>query len=145
MASIDIVMAPYKNQADEEACLYALQLASSCILPMTLKAAIELDMLEILVKGCGGPLGKPAMTASDVESYLKTDNPQVPILHFLIQKIILIHLNGLLLFAYPVYQYNAYGFHSKKKKNQTSSEFLFYFYYFVLFFLKFEGSMANHL
>jgi Dimerisation domain len=132
MASIDIVMAPYKNQADEEACLYALQLASSCILPMTLKAAIELDMLEILVKGCGGPLGKPAMTASDVESYLKTDNPQVPILHFLIQKIILIHLNGLLLFAYPVYQYNAYGFHSKKKRIRPVLNF--YFIFTILFY-----------
>ncbi|RLM84848.1 caffeic acid O-methyltransferase [Panicum miliaceum] len=34
--------------ADEEACLYALQLASSSILPMTLKSAIELGLLEVL-------------------------------------------------------------------------------------------------
>jgi hypothetical protein len=33
---------------DEEACMYALQLASSSILPMTLKNAIELGLLEAL-------------------------------------------------------------------------------------------------
>ncbi|KAJ1693296.1 hypothetical protein LUZ63_009994 [Rhynchospora breviuscula] len=61
---------------EEEACMHALQLASASILPMTLKAAVELDVLEILVKGCGGPFGKPVMTASDVVSHLKTNNPQ---------------------------------------------------------------------
>lgn len=77
MGSLDIATPPCKtSQADEEACLYSLQLASSCILPMTLKAAIELDMLEILVQGCGGPSGKPLMTATDVTSRLNTDNPQ---------------------------------------------------------------------
>lgn len=75
MGSIDIVVAPQKVQVDEEACLYSLQLASSCILPMTLKAAVELDLLEILVAGCGGPSGKPVMTATDVANHLKTDNP----------------------------------------------------------------------
>jgi hypothetical protein len=33
---------------DEEACMYALQLASSSILPMTLKNAIELGLLDVL-------------------------------------------------------------------------------------------------
>ncbi|KAJ1693298.1 hypothetical protein LUZ63_009996 [Rhynchospora breviuscula] len=61
---------------EDEACKHALQLVASSILPMTLKAAIELDVLEILVKGCGGPSGKPIMTASDVASHLKTNNPQ---------------------------------------------------------------------
>lgn len=77
MGSIDIVTAPQKVQVDEEACLYSLQLASSCILPMTLKAAVELNLLEILVAGCGGPSGKPVMTAADVANNLKTDNPLV--------------------------------------------------------------------
>lgn len=36
--------------ADEEACMYAMQLASSSILPMTLKNAIELGLLEVLQK-----------------------------------------------------------------------------------------------
>ena len=34
--------------ADEEACMYAMQLASSSILPMTLKNALELGLLEVL-------------------------------------------------------------------------------------------------
>ncbi|KAJ4783969.1 Caffeic acid-3-O-methyltransferase [Rhynchospora pubera] len=67
-----------KNYADEEeeACKYAMQLAGACVLPMTLNAAIKLGVLEILVKGSGGPFGKPVMTASDVASHLKTNNPQ---------------------------------------------------------------------
>ncbi|KAJ3690541.1 hypothetical protein LUZ61_019705 [Rhynchospora tenuis] len=76
IGTIDNVVVPQKVQADEEACLYALQLASSAILPMTLKAAIELDLLEIIVAGCGGSSGKPVMTATDIASRLKTSNPQ---------------------------------------------------------------------
>jgi flavonol 3-O-methyltransferase/caffeic acid 3-O-methyltransferase len=34
--------------ADEEACMYAMQLASASILPMTLKNALELGLLEVL-------------------------------------------------------------------------------------------------
>lgn len=83
MGSVDIVEAPQKVQFDEEACLYALQLTSSCILPMTLKAAVELDLLDILVAGCGDPSGKPVMTATDVANHLKTDNPQVSIYIYL--------------------------------------------------------------
>ncbi|KAJ3690538.1 hypothetical protein LUZ61_019702 [Rhynchospora tenuis] len=73
-----VAVAQLKNCANEEdeACKHALQLVTFSILPMTLKAAIELDLLEILVKGCGGPSGKPIMTASDVASHLKTNNPQ---------------------------------------------------------------------
>lgn len=82
MGSIDTVAAPHKDQVDQEACLYALQLASASILPMTLKAAIELDVLEILVKGCGSPSGEPVMTATDVASHLETDNPEVTITLF---------------------------------------------------------------
>ncbi|CAN6334010.1 unnamed protein product [Urochloa humidicola] len=36
--------------ADEEACMYAMQLVSSSILPMTLKNAIELGLLDVLQK-----------------------------------------------------------------------------------------------
>jgi len=69
-----------RDEADEEACMHALQLASASILPMTLKAAIELDVLEILVSGCGGPFGKPVMTPDDVAAQLKTQNPQAAIM-----------------------------------------------------------------
>jgi Dimerisation domain len=76
---LDVVKASHKDvdYTDEEACIYALQLSSASILPMALKAAIDLDVLEILVKGCGGHSGNPNMTASDIVSYLKTNNPQV--------------------------------------------------------------------
>lgn len=73
---VHVAMVP-RDEADEEACMHALQLCSASILPMTLKAAIELDVLEILVKGCGGPYGKPIMTPIDVAAHLKTENPQV--------------------------------------------------------------------
>ena len=60
--------------ADEEACMYALQLASSSILPMTLKNAIELGLLETLqsaaVAGGGGKaaLLTPAEVADKLPS-----------------------------------------------------------------------------
>ncbi|KAL5223256.1 hypothetical protein ABZP36_027969 [Zizania latifolia] len=53
--------------ADEEACMYALQLVSSSILPMTLKNAIELGLLETLV-GAGGKLLSPAEVADRLPS-----------------------------------------------------------------------------
>ncbi|KAG8086825.1 hypothetical protein GUJ93_ZPchr0010g7820 [Zizania palustris] len=53
--------------ADEEACMYAMQLASSSILPMTLKNAIELGLLETLV-GAGGKLLSPAEVADKLPS-----------------------------------------------------------------------------
>ncbi|KAF3319748.1 tricetin 3',4',5'-O-trimethyltransferase [Carex littledalei] len=73
---LDVAVASQKDYTDEEACMYALQLSTASILPMTLKAAIELDLLEILVKGCGGHFSNPVMTATDVASHLKTNNPQ---------------------------------------------------------------------
>ncbi|KAM3298391.1 hypothetical protein ACQJBY_040051 [Aegilops geniculata] len=48
--------------ADEEGCMYAVQLALSSVLPMTLKAAIELGLLEILV-GAGGEALSPEEVA----------------------------------------------------------------------------------
>lgn len=60
--------------ADEEACMYAMQLASSSILPMTLKNAIELGLLEILV-GAGGKALSPSEVAALLPS---TANPDAP-------------------------------------------------------------------
>jgi caffeic acid 3-O-methyltransferase / acetylserotonin O-methyltransferase len=76
---LDVVKGSHKDvdYTDEEACIYALQLTSASILPMALKAAMDLDVLEILVRGCGGHSSNPIMTASDVASHLKTNNPQV--------------------------------------------------------------------
>lgn len=77
-ASADVHVMPEKmNTVDENACMLAWQLTTASILPMTLKAALELDLLEILVAGCGGLFGKPTMTAAHVASHLKAGNPQV--------------------------------------------------------------------
>ncbi|URD76217.1 caffeic acid [Musa troglodytarum] len=61
---------------DEEACMYAMQLASGSILPMTLKAAIELGLLEILTKAGPGARLSPA----DVAAQLPTENPHAAVM-----------------------------------------------------------------
>ncbi|CAL9049194.1 unnamed protein product [Musa banksii] len=63
-------------EEDEEACMYAMQLASGSILPMTLKAAIELDLLEILTKAGPGVRLSPA----DVAARLPTKNPHAAVM-----------------------------------------------------------------
>ncbi|RWW54682.1 hypothetical protein BHE74_00038727 [Ensete ventricosum] len=63
-------------EEDEDACMYAMQLASASILPMTLKAAIELDLLEILVRAGPGARLSPA----DVVAQLPTENPQAGVM-----------------------------------------------------------------
>lgn len=59
--------------ADEEACIYAMQLSSSAVLPMTLKNAIELGMLDILM-GAGGKMLSPSEVAAKLPS--PTTNPE---------------------------------------------------------------------
>ncbi|KAL8127685.1 hypothetical protein AgCh_014554 [Apium graveolens] len=51
-------MAHIKSTASEaeEACLFALQLATASVLPMTLKVAIELDLLEIIANAGPGAI-----------------------------------------------------------------------------------------
>ncbi|XP_009392797.2 flavone O-methyltransferase 1 [Musa acuminata AAA Group] len=63
-------------EEDEEACMYAMQLASGSILPMTLKAAIELDLLEILTKA--GPGAR--LSPGDVAARLPTKNPHAAVM-----------------------------------------------------------------
>ncbi|PAN43721.1 hypothetical protein PAHAL_J049100 [Panicum hallii] len=53
--------------ADEETCLHALQLVSSAVLPMTLRTAIELGLLETLV-GAGGKALTPKEVAAKLPS-----------------------------------------------------------------------------
>ncbi|KAL6847366.1 hypothetical protein ACP4OV_023219 [Aristida adscensionis] len=49
--------------ADEEACMYALQLSASSILPMTLKNAIELGLLDVLQDAAGEKLAPEEVVA----------------------------------------------------------------------------------
>ncbi|KAM0911628.1 hypothetical protein ACQ4PT_013266 [Festuca glaucescens] len=61
--------------ADEEACMFALQLANSAVLPMALRTAIELGLLETLV-GAGGGWLTPEEVAALLPS--KANNPEAP-------------------------------------------------------------------
>ncbi|PIN20988.1 Hydroxyindole-O-methyltransferase [Handroanthus impetiginosus] len=59
------------NKPDEEACLSAMQLTTSSVLPMVLKTAIELDLLELIKKA--GP--EASASASELVAQLPTNNP----------------------------------------------------------------------
>ncbi|KAF6137639.1 hypothetical protein GIB67_030531 [Kingdonia uniflora] len=62
---------------DEEACLYAMQLTSLSVLPMVLKTALELDLLEIIAKSGSGAHISPSEIASKLPS---NKNPEAPIM-----------------------------------------------------------------
>lgn len=64
------------SKSDEEACTYALQLASFSVLPMTLKAAIELNLLEIITGA--GP--DAYLSTTEIAAKLPTENPQAPVM-----------------------------------------------------------------
>ncbi|KAJ6843665.1 caffeic acid 3-O-methyltransferase-like [Iris pallida] len=64
------------QSSEQAACLYAMQLTSFSVLPMTLKAAIELGLFEIIAKAGPGALLSPA----EISSQLPTENPQAPVM-----------------------------------------------------------------
>ncbi|XP_058086977.1 caffeic acid 3-O-methyltransferase-like [Magnolia sinica] len=59
---------------EEEECMFAMHLAHASVLPMTLKAVIELDVLEIIAKAGPGAHLSP----SEIASQLPTQNPEAP-------------------------------------------------------------------
>ncbi|CAN6564652.1 unnamed protein product [Malus baccata var. baccata] len=62
--------------SDEETNLFAMQLANTPFLPMVLKAALELDLLEIMAKAGPGTFVSP----TDLASQLPTKNPNDPVM-----------------------------------------------------------------
>ena len=62
--------------SDEEANLFAMQLTSASVLPMVLKSALELDLLEIIAKAGPGAFVSP----SDIVSQLPTKNPHAHVM-----------------------------------------------------------------
>uniref|UniRef100_A0A7N0RDX4 Caffeic acid O-methyltransferase n=1 Tax=Kalanchoe fedtschenkoi TaxID=63787 RepID=A0A7N0RDX4_KALFE len=58
-------------EEEEEASYFAMQLTSFSVLPMILKSAIELDLLEIMAKAGPGAL----LSAKEIASRLPTTNP----------------------------------------------------------------------
>jgi hypothetical protein len=67
-------MTPTQVDSDEEANLFSMQLASASVIPMILKSAIELDLLEIMAKAGPGAYLSP----SEIASQLPTTNPDAP-------------------------------------------------------------------
>ncbi|KAK1273923.1 Caffeic acid 3-O-methyltransferase [Acorus gramineus] len=76
MGSIEHNSRTASEEEEEAACLYSMILASSSILPMTLKAAVELDLLEIIA--AAGPGAE--ISPSEVASQLPTSNPDAPVM-----------------------------------------------------------------
>lgn len=74
-STVETQMTP-TQVSDEEANLFAMQLASASVLPMVLKAAIELDLLEIMAKAGPGVFLSP----TDIASQLPTKNPDAPVM-----------------------------------------------------------------
>lgn len=70
------MITPAPQSTDEEACIYAMQLASFSVLPMTLKSAIELGLFEIIARAGPGALLSP----SEIAAQLPTENPQAPVM-----------------------------------------------------------------
>ncbi|XP_078448170.1 O-methyltransferase 13-like [Wolffia australiana] len=60
------------TMTQNDACNYAMQLASASVLPMTLKAAIELNLLEIIRRA--GPNAE--LSPEEIVDQLPTENPE---------------------------------------------------------------------
>ncbi|CAA7048916.1 unnamed protein product [Microthlaspi erraticum] len=64
--------------SDEEANLFAMQLAGATVLPMVLTSALELDLLEIISKNVA--LSGGQLSATEIASHLPTKNPAAPVM-----------------------------------------------------------------
>ncbi|OVA19914.1 O-methyltransferase [Macleaya cordata] len=66
-----------EEDEDAQACMYAMQLASATVPVMVLKAAVELDLLEIIKKA--GPGAQ--ISASEISSQIPNNkNPDAPVM-----------------------------------------------------------------
>ncbi|CAH9080078.1 unnamed protein product, partial [Cuscuta epithymum] len=61
---------------EEDDSLFALQLATAAVLPMALKAAVELDLLELMAKAGPGA----AVSPSELAAQLPTTNPDAAVM-----------------------------------------------------------------
>ncbi|XP_031251186.1 caffeic acid 3-O-methyltransferase-like [Pistacia vera] len=64
------------DEEKEESFAYAIQLATGSVLPMTLKAAIDLDIFEIIAKA--GPGAK--LSASEIASQMSAQSKDAPMM-----------------------------------------------------------------
>ncbi|XP_042495637.1 caffeic acid 3-O-methyltransferase-like [Macadamia integrifolia] len=65
-----------EQEEEEEACMYAMQLATLQALPMVLRSAIELDLFEIIGKAGAGAHLSP----SEIAAHLPTNNADAPVM-----------------------------------------------------------------
>ncbi|XP_050256133.1 caffeic acid 3-O-methyltransferase-like [Quercus robur] len=65
---------PSVSKEDDDACLYAMLLSSSHVFPMVLRAAIELNLFEIIARASPDAY----MSPSEIASQLPTQNPDAP-------------------------------------------------------------------
>lgn len=73
MATGKMTMSAIQEEDEEKrSSLYALQLASSSVLPMVLKSAVELGVLEIIDRAGPGAM----LSASRISSELNSRNPR---------------------------------------------------------------------
>lgn len=69
-------MSSFRDQSnEEEAFLLAMQLVTGSILPMTMKTAIELGLLEILAKA-----SPSRISSAEIASQLPTKNQDAPVI-----------------------------------------------------------------
>ncbi|EOY20348.1 Caffeic acid 3-O-methyltransferase 1 [Theobroma cacao] len=62
------------TKQDQESFLYAIQIVSSSVLPMSMHAAIQLQLFEIIAKA--GPDAK--LSPNEIAAQLRTNNPEAP-------------------------------------------------------------------
>ncbi|CAH9070880.1 unnamed protein product [Cuscuta epithymum] len=65
-----------ESKEEEADSLYAMQLASASVLPMVLKAAVELDLLELMAQAGPGA----AVSPSELAAQLPTTNPDAAVM-----------------------------------------------------------------
>ncbi|XP_019245640.1 PREDICTED: LOW QUALITY PROTEIN: caffeic acid 3-O-methyltransferase-like [Nicotiana attenuata] len=64
------------THTEDEAFLFAMQLCSASVLPMVLKSALELDLLELMAKAGPGA----AISPTELAAQLSTQNPEAPVM-----------------------------------------------------------------
>ncbi|XP_010267679.1 PREDICTED: caffeic acid 3-O-methyltransferase 1-like [Nelumbo nucifera] len=76
MAPIENQLPKSSSEEEEEYCLFAMQLASASVMPMVLRAAVELDVLDIMSRAAPGAQLSP----SEIASHMPTKNPDAPVM-----------------------------------------------------------------
>ncbi|RWR86537.1 caffeic acid 3-O-methyltransferase [Cinnamomum micranthum f. kanehirae] len=84
------------QEEEEEDCMFAMQLASAAVVPMALKAAIELDLLEIMARAGPGAY----LSTAQIATQLPTNNPDASTMLDRILRVLASH--SILTFSYVI-------------------------------------------